>query len=186
MSTTEAGAIDPTAVEHQTADGATQRAVAPAASIAVHDVWAFRAAVVAVGAALSVFLIGAAVMYAVTKTVPNQYWTAGSAISGALIGILVPAKPDPPGTTLPTTSAATPVHTDRAPKAGSPEPWWKTPATMQLLNENLRPMILFTIFAGSLILSAILGSSQELHSLAAAAGGALIGVLVPAPSRHPA
>jgi hypothetical protein len=164
-------------------DGGTSTAahtqVAPTTPTVVHDVWAFRAAVVAIGVALSVFLIGTAVIFAVTKTVPDQYWTAGSAISGALIGILVPAKPDP----LPSTASAVSAGAATQRSVAPAEPGRTKPATIKLLNENLRTIVLFTIFVVSLILGAALGSSQELHSLAAASGGALIGVLVPAPSK---
>src|SRR5437016_5765621 len=54
------------------------------------DLWASRIAIGAVGLGLVAFLIGAALIAAGGKPVPTQYWSTGSAISGALIGILAP------------------------------------------------------------------------------------------------
>jgi hypothetical protein len=174
MSTQPGDLIETVTLEVRAAgDGAKPITVGVPASTAVHDIWAFRAAVVAVGVALSVFLVGAAVIFAVTKEVPNQYWTAGSAISGALIGILVPSKADQP--TQKVAGDATEQKGGNG-KSKSQIAEWSS--------ENLRMVILFVIFLVSVVLGATLSSTQEFHSLAAASAGALIGVLVPAPSRE--
>lgn len=158
-------------------DGTGRISAATPGPTAVHDIWAFRAAVVAVGVGLLVFLVGAAVVFAVTKEVPDQYWTAGSAISGALIGILVPSK------TTQTGASAVGAADANAGK-GSKAARFATLASEKMV-ENLRMLILFGIFVISVVLGATLSSTHELHSLAAASAGALIGLMVPAPTVHP-
>jgi len=177
MSTPPGDLIETVTLEVRAAgDGARSVAVtSPPAEI--HDVWAYRVAVVSIGTALSVFLIGAAVIFAVTKTVPEQYWTAGSAISGALIGLLVPSKAEPKES-----PREVPGQQPSAQGAGrAEEPWWMKAQTMQLLAENLRLVVLLAIFIASVVLTAAVEPTQELRSLAAASGAALIGLLVPAP-----
>jgi hypothetical protein len=61
----------------------------------------YSLAVVAVGVALVSLFAGAAVILAVGRSVPQEMWAAASALSGALVGILIPtpgrgaAAPDP-------------------------------------------------------------------------------------------
>jgi hypothetical protein len=57
----------------------------------------YSLAVVAVGAALVVLFAGAGVIVAVNRQVPQELWAAASALSGALVGILIPT----PGRTPP-------------------------------------------------------------------------------------
>ncbi len=131
------------------------------------DAWAYRIAVGSVGAAIVVFLIGAAVIAAVGKTVPSQYWTSGSALSGALLGILAPS---------PTSKAKTDkegfgaVAIDGAKKLGK-DIW-----------ENRSVVILLVIF-GLALWRDLESHSTEWQALAAAAGGALIGMLAPSPGK---
>lgn len=46
--------------------------------------------IVSLGAALVVFFIGVSVVLAVTGSAPTEMWAAGGAVSGALVGYLVP------------------------------------------------------------------------------------------------
>jgi len=46
------------------------------------------------GAALVVFFTGVCVVIAVKQTAPTQLWAAGSAITGALVGVLMPSPGD--------------------------------------------------------------------------------------------
>src|SRR5579863_765849 len=55
------------------------------------DKTAYHIAVGAVGFALVAFLIGAAWIAAGGNPVPTQYWSTGSGLAGALIGILSPS-----------------------------------------------------------------------------------------------
>jgi hypothetical protein len=50
----------------------------------------YSLAVVAVGTALVVLFAGAAVILAVGHQVPQEMWASASALSGALVGILIP------------------------------------------------------------------------------------------------
>jgi hypothetical protein len=50
----------------------------------------YSLAVVAVGVALVVLFAGAAVILAVGHQVPQEMWASASALSGALVGILIP------------------------------------------------------------------------------------------------
>jgi len=51
----------------------------------------YRWAIVAIGAALVALFIAAGLIGAFGHTVPTQLWAAGGALSGALVGVLVPA-----------------------------------------------------------------------------------------------
>jgi hypothetical protein len=72
------------------------------------DKTAYRYALVGIGAALGLFLIGASVIAAVGHTVPAELWTVGTALGGGLLGVLVPS----PKATLPTpgVKAAAELH----------------------------------------------------------------------------
>src|SRR5579872_3930503 len=61
------------------------------ATTEAQDPIVYRMAVGGIGVALIAFLIGGAVIAANGKPVPSEYWTAGSGLSGALIGILAPS-----------------------------------------------------------------------------------------------
>jgi hypothetical protein len=51
---------------------------------------AYRLAIVSVGAALVAMLIGASTVAALGHAVPKELWAIGGALSGALVGILIP------------------------------------------------------------------------------------------------
>jgi hypothetical protein len=53
----------------------------------------YRIAVAGVAAGLVVFLVMAAVVVVTGGTVPTEYWSAGSAVGGGLLGILAPTPP---------------------------------------------------------------------------------------------
>jgi hypothetical protein len=62
------------------------------------DELSYRFVIVGVASALVVLFIGAGVVLAVGRAVPTELWAAASALSGALVGILVPPKrPESPG-----------------------------------------------------------------------------------------
>jgi hypothetical protein len=137
----------------------------PVAPTPPQDAVAYRMAVGSIGVALVVFLIGAMVIAAGAKPVPTQYWTAGSGLAGALIGILAPP-----------------------PKAGGPTPrknrvtgfFGGIADAIRDLWMNRAVLILLVVFGVSLGF-AIANNSSQLESVAAAAGGALVGLLAPSP-----
>ncbi len=131
------------------------------------DKWASRIAIAAVGLGLVAFLIGAAIIAAGGKPVPTQYWSTGSAISGALIGILAPQ----PQQLTAGTKGATRVRTALSEVAALLADLWK----------NRQLFILTFVFIVALIL-AVTQSSAPMETVAAAAGGALIGLLAPSPT----
>jgi hypothetical protein len=148
-------------------DGSTPVTVAQATEGDVHDVWAYRVAVAAIGAGLSVFLIGASVILAVGEKVPDQFWTSGSAISGALIGLLTPPKP----AQKQSLQARRVANKEKASLATAV---W----------ENLRMLVLLAIFLAAALLGALVKEGAGAQALAGAAGGALIGLLVPPPPKQ--
>jgi hypothetical protein len=129
------------------------------------DKTAYQIAVGAVGLALVAFLIGAAWIAAGGNPVPTQYWSTGSGLAGALIGILAPS---------PTAYS----RTDGMPKPQNPalEVW----DAITDLFKNRALLILTVMFSASLYFG-ITNHSPELVSLAAATGGALLGLLAPSP-----
>jgi hypothetical protein len=129
------------------------------------DPIAYRIAVGTLGLAVVAFLIGAAVIAAGGKPVPTQYWSSGSAIAGAIIGILAPT----PKRVAPQAKKATAV-------VGS---------VFAELWKNRAVIILMGVFGVSAAF-AISRGSAELETVAAAAGGALVGLLAPSPGKHEA
>lgn len=132
------------------------------------DRWAVRIAIGAVGLGLVAFLIGAALIAAGGKPVPTQYWSTGSAISGALIGILAPT---PERITKPATAT----------KGWVGSAFDEIKALLKDLWKNRQLLILVVVFVASAVL-AVTQSSAPMETVAAAAGGALIGLLAPSPT----
>lgn len=129
------------------------------------DKAAYRMAVGAVGFALVAFLIGAAWIAARGNPVPTQYWSTGSGLAGALIGILSPSP------------------TAYSRMDGQPKPrnvGLEVRDAIEDLFKNRALLILTVIFTASLYFG-ITRHSPELVSLAAATGGALLGLLAPSP-----
>jgi Na+/melibiose symporter-like transporter len=133
------------------------------------DPIAYRIAVAALGLAVVAFLIGAAVIAAGGKPVPTQYWSSGGAIAGAIIGILAPT----PERVEPKAKKATRVAKATA-VVGS--------VFAELWN-NRAVIILMGVFGVSAAF-AISRGSAELETVAAAAGGALVGLLAPSPGKQ--
>ncbi|MBV8990140.1 MAG: hypothetical protein JOY58_09565 [Solirubrobacterales bacterium] len=146
---------------------------APIATPAPEDPIAYRIAVGAVGAALVAFLIGAAVIAAGGKPVPTQYWTSGSAIAGALLGILAPTPKSPRKQQTPPTPKT--AWFDKV-KAALGE----IVLAVTDLWANRALLILLFVFLLSIVF-AITSNSAQLAAVAAASGGALIGLLAPPP-----
>lgn len=134
------------------------------------DNGAFRIAVCAVGVALVVVLAGLCVIVAVGRgdEVPKELWTITSALGGGLLGLLAPS---------PTPSAA--AKTDQAPTVPK-----KVTRSLKIFAKdvwaNRSVVILLAVFAVSVALGAV-NESGQFQALAAASGGALIGLLAPTP-----
>jgi hypothetical protein len=131
----------------------------------VQDPFVYRLAVAGIGVALIAFLIGGAVIAANGKPVPTEYWTAGTGLSGALIGILAP-----------TPKAATPK-----PRRGPVTAFFGAIAdAISDLWMNRAVLILLAVFGVSLGFG-IANNAPQLLTVAAGAGGALVGLLAPPP-----
>lgn len=129
------------------------------------DVVAYRIAVGALGLAVVAFLIGAAVIAAGGKPVPTQYWSTGTGIAGAVIGILAP----------------TPTKAEPTARQGSVRLFFGVIAdAIADLWANRGMLLLVAVFAASLTL-AVIHNSAPLETVAATAGGALVGLLAPPP-----
>jgi hypothetical protein len=132
---------------------------------------AYRIAVAAVGFALIVVLAGLCVIVAVGKgtEIPKELWTITSALGGGLLGLLAPSP-------TPTSAAAV----DQA--KSIPE---KMTRPLKVLAKksgaNLSVVILLVVFGASVAFGA-LNDSTQFQALAGASGGALIGLLAPAPT----
>lgn len=103
------------------------------------------------------------------RPIPTQYWTAGTGLAGALLGILAPTP--------------TPAATRQTRKKD--DSWVKKLGTgianvARDLWSNREVLLLMLVFGLSLGF-AIANSSSQLESVAAAAGGALVGLLAPPP-----
>ena len=130
------------------------------------DAGGYRIAVAGVGAALVAFLVGAAIIAAGGNPVPTQYWSVGSGLAGGLLGILAPS---------PTTAVVTVAAKQEKPiishlAAFASDIW-----------HNRSVVLLLALFIVSVIFAAK-NNAPELDTLAAAAGGALVGLLAPSPT----
>jgi hypothetical protein len=133
------------------------------------DKTAYEIAVGAVGFALVAFLIGAAWIASGGNPVPTQYWSTGSGLAGALIGILSP-------------SPQAYSRTEGKPKTQNIG--LEVRDAIEDLFKNRALLILTVMFSASLYFG-ITNHSPELVSLAAATGGALLGLLAPSPGTQP-
>jgi hypothetical protein len=134
------------------------------------DTGAYRIAVCAVGLALVVVLAGLCVIVAVDpgEEIPKELWAITSALGGGLLGLLAPP---------PTPSSA--PETAQAPTIPK-----KMTRSLKILAKdaaaNRSALILLLVFAAAATLGAI-NESGQFQALAAASGGALIGLLAPTP-----
>lgn len=134
--------------------------------VVIEDVWGYRIAVAGVGAALVAFLIGAAIIAAGGNPVPTQYWSVGSGLAGGLLGILAPS----PTKAIVTSDAKREKPFISHLAAFASDIW-----------NNRAVVLLLALFVVSVIFAAK-NNSPELDTLAAAAGGALVGLLGPSPT----
>jgi hypothetical protein len=130
---------------------------AAVAETAAHDVWVYRIITIGLAAVLLAWTIGLAFIVADGKKFDDLYWVFGTTVSGTLIGILVP-------------------QSERKPP---PQPGWRKAVWSFIRTHNV-PLLLVAVFAASLSVGASLANDRIL-GLAAAAGGALVGYLVPSP-----
>jgi hypothetical protein len=153
--------------------------------------------VVGLGAALVVFFAGVATAISVGHTPPTEMWAAGSAVSGALIGLLVPQTrhkgPSPTGPADPATAAGgtpsdKPPLTPQAltlPSAGTP-----IPAAFILLFFFVATLVMGVLLAAGTFVppkefvASLQSVTTAVIALASAAGSALIGLLAPVPGDH--
>lgn len=134
------------------------------------DKTAYRIAVATIGLALIVALAGLCVIVAVGKggEIPKELWSTVSALGGGLLGLLAPAP-------TPSSSKDTPVTTGLAKVKRS----WVILAKDVWANRSIA--ILLAIF-GVAVGFGIAHDSTQLQALAAASGGALVGLLAPSPA----
>jgi hypothetical protein len=165
----------------------------------------YRIAVAGVGLGLVAFIFGAAIVLKTGHHVSREYWTAGSAISGALLGLLAPAPKatklgkaraashaaaladshesarilaialaaengEPPG-------AAVKAHEEAANASAMAAQATRPPLTGALAAASLLVVFGVALWAG------IEYDLTQMQALAAAAGGALIGLIAPSPSQ---
>jgi hypothetical protein len=133
------------------------------------DVSAYRIAVGAIGFALVVVLAGLCVIVALgeAKEIPKELWTITTALGGGLLGLLAPS-PKP-------SAAATKDPVDGVGKKFGRS--WDILLTDIWANRSV--VILFIVF-GLAAGFGVANDSTQLQALAAASGGALIGLLAPA------
>lgn len=136
------------------------------------DDGAYRIAVAAIGLALVVVLVGLCVIVAVGKggDVPKELWTTVSALGGGLLGLLAPP---------PAPSAAT-----KAPRAEKIRE--KIKRSLAIFAKDVwanRSVVILLIVFGAAIAVGAAEKSPQLQALAAASGGALIGLLAPTPGK---
>ncbi len=140
----------------------------PQAAEAPHDPWGYRLAIGGVSLALFAFLLGAAIVGSAghVKDMPQEFWTIGAALSGALVGILVPS---------PSQKKAARVQKKEA-KIGEKGPDWVSIA---------QPALLIVVLVGAMILERHVNAADaaQLRTLAAASAGALVGLLGASPAK---
>jgi hypothetical protein len=149
-------------------------------------------ALIAVGTGLVVFLAGVCVIAAVGKQVPSELWSAGSALSGGLLGILAPSPSSPTlGKAAAATVAAPATSTTNTLTAAD----GSAPSTCELIGKlfnrfvadtgtNRTVVTLVIVFAAAILVPLITSAAEstELHALAAGSGAALLGMLASSPT----
>ncbi len=167
------------------------------------DKQGYRIAVAGVGLGLVAFIFGAAIVLKTGHHVSREYWTAGSAISGALLGLLAPSpKATKRGKAAAASHAATlaqaheqaAIALERQAKDAGVAPGTAATAHAAAAKANteaveaVRPLtgavaagLLLVVFGVSLW-AGIKYDLTQIQALAAAAGGALIGLIAPSPA----
>jgi hypothetical protein len=126
------------------------------------DPFIVRIAATALGVSVIGAVVGLCVAVAVSATIPNQLWVFGNTLAGALLGLLVPTP------------------TQKKPEGAAPTRT-STRLWVSVWQSRVFLTLLF-IFVFSAIYSDHTGS-RELLSVAGAAGGAMLGLLVPSPAK---
>jgi hypothetical protein len=172
----------------------------------MNETASYRIAVGGVAAALFVFLIMAGVILSEGGTVPTEYWTAGSAVGGGLLGILVPTPKNALSTTQQHAAAAheaaaraqvqvaqqAAVSAETAPDAATKAAAAVAASTAAAaaadhgasaasLTSYIPALALLILFVVSTVVW-LWGGVKELQAFSAASGTALIGLLAPAPT----
>lgn len=138
------------------------------------DKGSYRIAVAMVGCALIVVLAGICVIVAVgagvkENEVPQELWTTASALAGGLLGILAPS---------PAKSAA--LTTDSPSALGA-----KFSRSVSILLSDIwsnRAIVILLVVFGASVAVGAADDVPSLQALAAASGGALVGILAPSPA----
>ncbi len=163
------------------------------------DKQGYRIAVGGVGLGLVAFIFGAAIVLKTGHHVSREYWTAGSAISGALLGLLAPSpKATKRGRAGAASHAAAlaEAHQQAAAALEAAGAAPNTPAVLaraeaakasSVAAEAGAPLtgavaagVLLVVF-GVALWAGIEYDLAQIQALAAAAGGALIGLIAPSP-----
>jgi hypothetical protein len=121
-----------------------------------------RFAAAALGVSVVAAVVGVCVAAAVSATIPDQLWIFANTLAGALLGLLVPT----PTQKKPEGATPTRVH----------ERVWVSVWQSRVFLTLLFVFVFSAIFSDQT-------NSKELLSLAGAAGGALLGLLVPTPAK---
>jgi hypothetical protein len=161
----------------------------------------YRIAVAGVGLGLVAFIFGAALVLRTGHHVSREYWTAGSAISGALLGILAPSPSTTKHAKAKAAARAANLADEHAVGAAMAEEN-ETPAYEAVVSAHTAAaeasaaaanasapvtgtvalIALFLVFAAALSVG-IVDNLTQMQSLAAAAGGAIVGLIAPSPSQ---
>ncbi len=164
------------------------------------DKQSYRIAVGGVGLGLVAFIFGAAIVLKTGHHVSREYWTAGSAISGALLGLLAHSpQATKKGKAAAATRAALLADTHQQ-AAAALQAAGAAPDTSAVVAhaeaakasaEATKAQAPLTGAVAAGVLLVVFGVSlwagieydlTQLQALAAAAGGALIGLIAPSPS----
>jgi hypothetical protein len=143
---------------------------------APHDVWGYRIAVAGISLGLFAFLLGAAIVGASGHTMTQEYWTIGAALSGALVGILVPS----PIQKQVASDNRAEAKAARLGHAATPT----TKTSISYWASFVAPGLLAVMLVAALSVAAVThgATAEQLRALAAASGGALVGMLARSPS----
>ena len=167
----------------------------------MQDKVGYRIAVAGVAAALGVFLVMAAVIVVTGARVPTEYWTTGSAVGGALLGILAPTPSrNALSKTQQSASAAHRMAADAYQKVAKQASEATTDLAQAAANASqaaqaadshaaaaasftsyIPALALLCLFVASTLVW-LVGHVTELQAFAAASGTALLGLLAPSPT----
>ncbi|HEY7960338.1 MAG TPA: hypothetical protein VID29_00315 [Solirubrobacteraceae bacterium] len=172
------------------------------------DAWAYRLAICGVGLALVAFLIGGAIIGASghAKEMVKEYWTIGAALSGALVGILAPSPRQMRTGKVEALAAqakdraaleAAEALAAAAPGAGGPPAIARERAAAATAAATADPLshlgaallsifdvlLMFGIVVACILLAPEVNATDAalLRTIAAAAAGAILGLLAPSP-----